>query len=124
MAVVGAFEETHLEGICKVLGHTTSGLTGAEIGRLLVQIGVDDGEPRATKWKHLFYALENRQRTEGCGNIVVRFIYASMDPERYTSDPHLFELRRDGLNHVLIFSGYSLEKEWQAAKKRGCKFAR
>jgi uncharacterized protein (TIGR02391 family) len=117
MAVVGAFDEGHLEGICKVLGDTASGLTGAEIGRLLAQISVDDSEPGAAKWKRLFYSLANRQRTDGCGNIVVRFIYASMDPSRYTNEPLLFESRRDGLNHVLIFSGYSLEKNGKLRRK-------
>jgi hypothetical protein len=42
--IVPTFNESHLERICMVLADTSSGLTGSEIGRLLQQAGIDDGE--------------------------------------------------------------------------------
>src|ERR1035437_7596342 len=80
---VPSFNESHLEGMCRILGDTSSGLTGSEIGRLLQQLGIEDGDPAATKWKRLFFALCNRQKRDSCGNNVVRFIYAAMDPVLY-----------------------------------------
>lgn len=116
--VVPSFNESQLEGICKVLADTSSGLTGSEIGRLLQQAGIEDGDPTATKWKRLFFVLCNRQRQDGCGNNVVRFMYSAMDPVRYTSSPDLFENRRRELNQILIFSGYSLEKNGKLKKQQ------
>ncbi|HEY3443620.1 MAG TPA: TIGR02391 family protein [Paludibaculum sp.] len=116
--VVPEFEENHLERICRVLGDTDSGLTGSEIGRLLQQARIEDGDPTATKWKRLCFALSNRQSLDGCGNNVVRFIYAAMDPVRYSSEPEVFEHRRGELNQVLIFSGYSLEKNGRLRRQQ------
>jgi uncharacterized protein (TIGR02391 family) len=117
-AIVPSFDESHLERICIVLADTNSGLTGSEIGRLLQHVLIDDGEPTATKWKRLFFALCNRQRQDGCGNNVVRFLYAAMDPVRYTSQPEVFEQRRTDLNQILLFSGYSLEKNGKLKKQQ------
>lgn len=116
--VVSAFEESHLERLCMILAETSAGLTGSEIGRLLQQVRIEDGEPTATKWKRLFFALRNRQRQDGNGNNVVRFIYAAMDPVRYTSEPAVFEHRRIELNQVLIFSGYCLETNGKLKKQQ------
>jgi uncharacterized protein (TIGR02391 family) len=116
--VVPVFDEAHLERLCMVLAETSSGLTGSEIGRILRQIDIEDGDPTATKWKRLFFALSNRQRQDGCGNNVVRFIYEAMNPVRYTSEPEVFEQRRTEMNEVLIFSGYSLEKNGRLKRQQ------
>lgn len=116
--VVPPFDDAHLERLCLVLADTSSGLTGSEIGRLLGQVGIDDGDPTATKWKRLFLALATRQRQDGCGNYVVRFLYAAMDPVRYTGQPDVFEQRRTDLNQVLLFSGYSLEKNGKLKRQQ------
>jgi uncharacterized protein (TIGR02391 family) len=115
---VPSFNESHLEGMCRILGDTSSGLTGSEIGRLLQQVGIEDSDPTGTKWKRLFLALYNRQRQDGCGNNVVRFLYVAMDPVRYTNESDVFEQRRSELNQVLIFSGYSLEKNGKLRKQQ------
>jgi len=111
MAVIPSFDETHLEQICGVLGATSGGLTGSEIGSLLAQLGIKDDFPTDTKRRRLFAALCNRQRADGCGNYVVAFIQKAMDPVRYVNDRDGFEQRRHGLNHVLAFSGYALGED-------------
>ena len=121
MASVPAFEETHLERLCIILAETSTGLTGSEIGRLLQQTGIQDGDPAITKWKRLYFALCNRQRQDGCGDNVVRFIYAAMDPVRYTSNPESFENRRTELNEILIFSGYSLGENGRLKKQQAAR---
>jgi hypothetical protein len=80
--IVPCFGESQLEEICMILADTSSGLSGSEIGRLLQQVAIDDGDPTATKWKRLLFALSIRPGAEGCGNNVVRFIYAAIDPVR------------------------------------------
>src|SRR4051794_24288634 len=77
MAAVESFDETHLERMCGVLGHTSRGLSGSEIGHILQQLGIADDNPTITKRIRLFYALANRQRSDCYGNIVVKFIYVA-----------------------------------------------
>ena len=115
---VSSFNEAHLEGICKILADTNTGLKGAEVGMILAQLGIEDGDPTGTKWKRLFLALCTRQRQDGCGNNVVRFLYTAMDPVRYTKEPDVFEQRRTVLNEVLIFSGYCLEKNGKLRRQQ------
>ena len=64
------FSPAHLEAICKVLGDTTTGLTGAEIGRCLQQVGVTDNDPALTKWMRLYDALAARHNKDGHGDRV------------------------------------------------------
>ncbi|OGS00026.1 MAG: TIGR02391 family protein [Elusimicrobia bacterium RIFCSPLOWO2_12_FULL_59_9] len=111
MATTPIFEETRLQSICDVLADTSAGLTGSEIGRILSGLSISDPFPGNTKRHRLYEALKNRQRQDGCGNLVVAFIYRAMDPVRYTSDRGGFESRRDELNKVLAFCGYKLGED-------------
>jgi uncharacterized protein (TIGR02391 family) len=97
-----------VEAVAQVLGDTSNGLTGSEIGRLLSQCGIDDPAPSFTKWRRLCEALLQRQQRDGAANAVISFVYASMDPVRYRNEPALFNLRRDSLNEALVFVGLRL----------------
>ncbi len=44
-----AWPDHVVEGVAPVLGDTSSGLTGSEIGRLLTQCGIDDPSSGSTK---------------------------------------------------------------------------
>jgi uncharacterized protein (TIGR02391 family) len=94
-----------VEGVAQVLGETSSGLTGSEIGRLLNQCGIDDPAPSITKWRRLCEALLQRQRRDGAANNVIAFVYAAMEPVRYRDNSALFSARRDDLNEVLVYIG-------------------
>lgn len=100
-----------LQAICDILADTQNGLTGSEIGRMLVQLGINDPLPNHTKRFRLKEALYNKQLRDGCGNYVIAFIQVSMDPVRYQTYPELFEERRDRLNEILAFSGYYLKDD-------------
>lgn len=100
-----------LEAICNVLGDTNAGLTGEKIGNLLTQCRIEDPSPSMTKRKRLYLALNDKQNQDNCGNNIVAFIHASMNPVLYVSDKDLFEVRREELNKVLSFAGYQLTKE-------------
>ena len=108
MTQVPSFEETALRAICDILGDTSDGLSGSEIGRLLRDCGIEDLLPDHTKRERLFAALHQRQRKDGYGNHVVAFIYKAMNPVRYTRNPDVFENRRSQLNQALAFTGFFL----------------
>jgi len=116
MAKVLKFDEAILRKICNVLGDTHTGLTGSEIGQLLQECGIDDPSPNMTKRYRLFEALSRRQRQDQCGNNVVAFIYAAMNPVRYVGNRELFEERRSLLNEVLAFAGYALGEDGKLRK--------
>jgi hypothetical protein len=106
MATVPCFDELHLEQICKALGDTA---TGSESSSIFRQLDIPDENPTGTKWRRILAALRDRQSQERTGNCVVAFLYKAMNPIRFTSNPDGFEHRRQELNQILIFSGYSLE---------------
>ena len=111
--MVGSFDDQALRAVCDVLGETSDGLTGGEIGRLLADCGIDDPLPNGTKRHRLFEALSTRQKSDGCGNNIANFIQRAMQPVRYLNNAHLFEERRARLNEVLAFAGMSLNAEGQ-----------
>lgn len=115
MAHLPCFASAELEAACKVLGETTNGLSGNEIGHLLLTIGVDDPDPHLTKWKRLYSALAAKQNQVNAGNFVIQFINQAMTPARYVSTPELFRWRRDGLNVALAFAGYRVREDGRVA---------
>lgn len=100
-----------VEGIAQVLGETSSGLTGSEIGRLLAQCGIDDPSSGSTKWRRLSDALLQRQHRDGAANNVIAFVYAAMEPVRYRDDAALFTARLDDLNEVFVYIGLRLNNK-------------
>ncbi|HAU36524.1 MAG TPA: TIGR02391 family protein [Phycisphaerales bacterium] len=108
---IDPFDAQHLESIARVLADTSDGLTGSQIGYLLQDCRIPDTDPTMTKWKRLFNAFVGFQRQHRVGNHVVVFIRKAMNPVSYTSNPSLFQLRRDGLNKVLAFRGMELGED-------------
>lgn len=100
-----------LENVCNVLGDTSVGLTGSEIGTLLSQCRIEDPNPSITKRKRLYLALLKKQTQDRCANNVIAFIQAAINPVRYVSEKELFESRREQLNRVLAFDGFQVNNE-------------
>jgi uncharacterized protein (TIGR02391 family) len=111
MAVIPKFEDQILQKICDIIGNTTSGLTGSEIGKFLQSSGIDDVSPLITKRDRLFEAFRARQSRDGCGNNVIAFIQAVMNPVRYVEGREIFETRRSSLNRALAFCGMTLGED-------------
>lgn len=113
MAAISKFSDAQLQRICDVLGDTTSGLTGSEIGRFLGALGIDDPSPTMTKRHRLYEALRSRQDRDGCGNLVIAFVQRAMDPVLYTNSMEYFETKRQNLNQILAFCGYAVGEDGQ-----------
>ena len=111
MPAIPEFSHTELESICSVLGDTSRGLTGSEIGSILARLGIPDPMPTMTKRHRLFKALAKRQVQTRSGNVVGAFIQEAMNPVRYTGNRVLFDSRRSDLNAILAFCGYSLGED-------------
>ncbi len=113
MAQITSFDETTLRAICDVLGDTSAGLSGSEIGQILRDCGIDDPLSGGTKRYRLYEVLSQRQNSDRCGNQVAAFILAAMKPVRYVSSRSLFDTRREALNQVLSFAGLTLGEDCQ-----------
>ena len=110
------FSPERLESIAKVLGDTTDGLTGSEINHILAQCNIGNPDSDITKWKRLYNALAEFQNEHKVGNHVVIFIKRAMDPAKFTNTQELFNRRRNQLNLVLAFSGFTLCEDGQVRK--------
>jgi len=86
MAAIPKFGEAQLQGICDILGATSGGLTGTEIDQLLKRVGIADVGGGSNKRSRLLEALRARQAQDRCGNNVVAFVLAAMEPVRYTGN--------------------------------------
>ena len=111
MTRITPFNSQHLEAACRVLADTERGLTGTQIERLLQEIHITDVSPGMTKWKRLFNALAEAQNRHKVGNHLIMLINRAMDPVNYARDPNAFPWRRDELNVVLAFSGFSVRDD-------------
>ncbi len=110
------FTPERLEAISKILGDTSEGLTGSEIDHLLRNCDIPNPTPDMTKWKRLYNAFVEFQNEHQVGNHVIVFIKRAMDPARYVGEPQVFRSRRDRLNSVLSFCGYTLGDDGQLRK--------
>lgn len=97
-----------LERISKIIGDTSEGLTGSEIGYFLENSGLIDTDPSLTKWKRLYNAFVTYQNTSQCSNLILKFIQTTVHPTRYT-DNNEFESKRLIINEALAYAGYELQ---------------
>jgi uncharacterized protein (TIGR02391 family) len=97
-----------LESISLVLADTASGLTGSQIGKLLLDSDLVDVDPTNSKWKRLFNSFVQFQNKYQCSNHILKFIQKALDPVRYLGRQDVFEERRHRINQILSFSGYEL----------------
>lgn len=111
MERIQPFNAQKLEAACRVLADTERGLTGSEIGYLLQDCKLTDVSPNMTKWKRLFNALVEAQNKYQVGNHLIMFINSALDPVKYARAKDKFEWRRNELNVVLSFSGFSVRED-------------
>lgn len=105
-----------LKEVAGVLADTDDGLTGGEIGDLLVRMRMEDPLPTATKRVRLAEAFVARQNADRSSKRIITFIVAAMEPVKYRDRPELFTLRQDRLNERLAFVGLRVNDEGQIAR--------
>jgi TIGR02391 family protein len=111
MALIPKLDDANLQAICDILGDTSTGLTGSEIGRYLRECNCPDPIPQMTKRHRLYAALLEKQNSDRCANIILGFITHVMNPVRHSGNRDYFETERAKLNSVLAFSGLSLGED-------------
>lgn len=111
MNVIPSFNEQVLRAICDVLGNTSEGLTGSEIGQLLAQCNIHDPSPETTKRYRLYAALNQKQKEDRCANNIIAFIQVSLDPVRFVRKESQFQFFQDQLNQVIAFAGYKIKED-------------
>ena len=111
MERIQPFNPQKLEAACRVHADTERGLTGSEIGYLIQDCKIEDVAPSMTKWKRLFNALVTAQNKHQVGNHLIMFINRALDPVNYAREKEKFEWRRNELNVVLSFSGFSVRED-------------
>ena len=102
-----------LEGISKVLGDTSNGLTGTEIGIFLQEVNIPDVDPTNTKWKRIYNAFITFQNRKQLSNNILTFINKTMNPARFIGRGEQFEDSRFELNKVISFIGLELTDKGQ-----------
>lgn len=108
--MIKSFPSEILEAIGKLFGDTGQGFTGDELSRLLALSNIKDpGE--MTKWRRLFYAFQEQQRQDNCGNKIGAFIQIAMAPGRYLQKQALFDERRVELNKILSLCGLAINEK-------------
>ncbi len=111
MAILrNCFTQPTLEGISKILGDTSSGLTGSEIQHLLAQSKIADASPTSTKWKRIYDAFAIYQNKNQCSNHILNFIGLALAPAKYVNNPEVFAEKRNQINQQLSFIGYQLNE--------------
>lgn len=112
MAVIPQFKASTLETLSNIIGETTTGLTNAEIHRLLLQAQIEDVvKPGIMISKHdrLYAAFVKEIQTHHYSNNIVVFIQLYLDPARYVGNTELFESRRLAVNQQLAFEGLEID---------------
>jgi uncharacterized protein (TIGR02391 family) len=99
------FTESQIQAIADALGDTSEGLTGSEIGRLLVSCKMEDRSPEMTKRHRLFNAFVESQNQRQDRIAILAFIRKAMKPEQYAQYRERFEPMRTNLNRALLFAG-------------------
>lgn len=111
MAAIPSLNDNQLQAVADIIGDTSLGLTGTEIGQLLGRCDIEDPYPDITKRKRLFAALQARQRKDNCANNVLNFIKVALSPVRFVGRSQEFERLRADLNEALAFSGLFLAED-------------
>ena len=117
MAAIPQFKASTLEVLSNIIGETTTGLTNAEIHRLLLQAQIEDVvQPGVMLSKHqrLYNAFVREISAHHYSNNIVAFLQLYLDPARYVGNRELFDSRRRAVNDQLAFEGIEIDETGKA----------
>lgn len=90
-------------------------MTGGQVGELLSDAGVADISRESTKWRRLRDCLGARQRGDGNGDAVARFVGLALAPVRFSDDPPAFERHRAAVNRRMAMVGLQVQEDGRVA---------
>ena len=103
--------EAFSESLLRQIGHASeNAATHRELTDLLNECQIS-GQGGNLKWERIFLALSARQKQDGCGNNIVAFIQASMNPVRFVGQRDRQLDVRHRLNEVLAFAGFQVRDD-------------
>lgn len=105
------FTDGQLQSISKAIGNTEIGLTGNEIGHVLVNMKLRDTDSNATKWKRIYNALADYQNNKKTGDIVLTFISKSLEPTKFINKSDKYHEIIENLNKALVFIGLEFKED-------------
>lgn len=91
-------------------------MKGSEIDRVFSRLGIEDNSGYSTKWRRLEFALTERQKRDGAGNMILKFIQEVLSPVNYVGALQSFEERCADLNKILAFSGIQYREDGEFVK--------
>lgn len=94
--------------IVRLAGVLEGAGTHDELTAWLSEIGATEtwiGGVRPSKERRIRAALAFRQKADGCGNNVFKFVLLALEPVRYMHKPQALSDYRAAVNEVLAFSG-------------------
>lgn len=111
MSAFPALNNAELESISNILGDTSTGFTGSEIGRLLLLCHIPDAWPNGTKRIRIFNSLAEECNRAKSSNCVYAFISEALEPSRWLDAPEAHSAMRTKINEVLALKGIQLNDE-------------
>ena len=102
-----------IEQIARIMGDTSYGFTGSELGHRLAQCHMDDPDPLLTKWKRLYNAFCSAVNGSGSTNVVFQFIQYCMEPAQGLNNLDRYNWMRLEINKVLMLLGIEIRDDGQ-----------
>jgi uncharacterized protein (TIGR02391 family) len=102
MAAAPKLTDMQIEEVSKVLGEY---LSGSDISRHFVDMGVEDTSGESTKWRRLCTTFKKYQQLDGGPSRLLSFTSRLLEPARYVNRQDEFESARCGINGHLAFAG-------------------
>lgn len=104
-----------IDNICDIIADTHTGLTNAQITKLLKQSYIKEycpsNDAKPNKRKTLSESLKEEQQKNKCSNNILTFLTKVMESDFVATDPDKFKDWKKRINEQLAFEGYELQDD-------------
>jgi len=102
MATAPKLTDMQIEEVSKILGEC---LSGTDISRHFVAMGIEDTSGESTKWRRLYSTFKKYQQIDRAPSRLLNFTSRLLEPARYVNRQDDFEAARSAINGHLAFAG-------------------
>ena len=103
--------QPQIEKIAQILGDTSAGFTGSEIGHHLAQCRFNDPDPGLTKWKRLYNAFCEKVNNDKSTNAIFMFIQYCFEPAQGLRNQQRYSWMRSEIDSVLMLVGVEIRDD-------------